>query len=129
MEGSKNAMYAQAGRGRGWSQGAQPVVSAPVIPEPPVVVIPGRPVLEAPAADLPDVMFSATATVKEELTTISMQIPEHMHHPKDCETPVMAFIPVQEWGGLYEPEQGMSRGTIFTGLDLPWVGEGACRHE
>ena len=31
------------------------------------------------------------------------------------------FAPLQEWRSVYEPELGMSRGTIFKELDLPFV--------
>ena len=34
----------------------------------------------------------------------------------------MSYVPVQIWGGLYEPQEGFSRGTIFKGLDLPFEG-------
>lgn len=31
------------------------------------------------------------------------------------------FAPLQEWRSIYEPDLGMSRGTIFKELDLPFV--------
>ena len=34
----------------------------------------------------------------------------------------MSYVPVQAWGGLYEPEEGFASGTIFKGLDLPFEG-------
>jgi hypothetical protein len=38
----------------------------------------------------------------------------------------MAYVKRQRWGELYEPEAGLSRGTVFQELDLPFMGEGAC---
>jgi hypothetical protein len=38
----------------------------------------------------------------------------------------MAYIKRQRWGELYEPEAGLGRGTVFSELDLPFMGEGAC---
>ena len=38
----------------------------------------------------------------------------------------MAYVPSQRWEALYEPEQGLHRGTIFRQLDLPFEG-GAAR--
>ena len=46
-----------------------------------------------------------------------------------CSLLAMAFMEMQEWHGLYELEHGFSRGTIFEDLDLPFMGEGACRRE
>ncbi|MBC8570041.1 spore coat associated protein CotJA [Zongyangia hominis] len=37
----------------------------------------------------------------------------------------MAYVPMQPWGNLYEPEVGFNRGTIFRDLDLPFIGEEA----
>lgn len=42
----------------------------------------------------------------------------------NCDTPVMAFIPVQKWRELYDAEKGFDRGTIFQEIDLPFLGEG-----
>lgn len=30
-----------------------------------------------------------------------------------------AYVPIQKFGELYTPEQGLERGTIFPELDLP----------
>lgn len=45
-----------------------------------------------------------------------------------CETPVMASVPGQQWGYPYEPDVGFTRGTIFPQLDLPFIGKGACKN-
>lgn len=37
----------------------------------------------------------------------------------------MAYVPRQRWGELYTVEVGFRRGTIFPGLDKPFIGEGA----
>lgn len=118
MDGNRNAMYTQAGRSRGWTRGINnddtdvkiqaettivqenvEIGLAPVIP-----VVP--PVTEPPMVDLPAVQQYG-----------------------DCQEVGMAYVAMQKWQELYEPEQGFHRGTIFGELDLPFVGEGACRYE
>jgi len=37
----------------------------------------------------------------------------------------MAFVAFQQWETPYEPEVGFMRGTIFPGLDKPFIGEEA----
>ena len=37
----------------------------------------------------------------------------------------MAYILDQIWADVYEPEIGLCRGTIFPGLDKPFIGEEA----
>lgn len=37
----------------------------------------------------------------------------------------MAYIPMQKWQEIYEAEVGLERGTIFSELDKPWLGEEA----
>ena len=37
----------------------------------------------------------------------------------------MTYSPWQQWGPVYEAEVALSRGTIFPGLDKPFL-EGAC---
>ena len=39
----------------------------------------------------------------------------------------MAYVPWQEWGGLYDPRQGFCCGTIFEDLNKPFQGPGGCR--
>ena len=34
----------------------------------------------------------------------------------------MAYVPMQRFRALYEPEAGLERGTIFAELDMPFVG-------
>lgn len=36
----------------------------------------------------------------------------------------MAYVPMQGWGDIYEPEKALQRGTIFPCLDLPFLGGG-----
>lgn len=33
----------------------------------------------------------------------------------------IAYSPIQEWTRLYDPEKGLSRGTLFEELDLPFT--------
>lgn len=43
------------------------------------------------------------------------------------ERPVaMVYAPMQEWCSIYDAEMGLSRGTIFAELDLPFVGCRGC---
>lgn len=35
----------------------------------------------------------------------------------------MAYVPVQKWQDLYEPDVALARGTLFAELDKPFVGE------
>ncbi len=37
----------------------------------------------------------------------------------------MGFVPMQEFGTVYEPNLAFNRGTIFPGLDKPFLGEEA----
>lgn len=37
----------------------------------------------------------------------------------------MAYVPWQQWRELYTPEVGFKRGTIFSELDKPFIGEEA----
>ena len=32
----------------------------------------------------------------------------------------MAYVPMQDWGELYDPMSGLHHGTVFRDLDLPW---------
>ena len=36
----------------------------------------------------------------------------------------MVYSPEQAFEDLYEPEEGLSHGTIFTALDMPFLGDG-----
>ncbi len=35
----------------------------------------------------------------------------------------MAYVPMQNWQELYEPDVALERGTIFAQLDLPFLGK------
>ncbi|MCR5702509.1 MAG: spore coat associated protein CotJA [Lachnospiraceae bacterium] len=39
----------------------------------------------------------------------------------DC-PPVMAYVPWQQWGDLYEPDCGIKQGTIFKDLNYIFCG-------
>ena len=51
-------------------------------------------------------------------------------HMEKCDfdtwTLAMAYVPMQPWEKPYELEKGLNSGTIFPGLDLPFLG-GGCR--
>ncbi len=36
----------------------------------------------------------------------------------------MAYVQMQPWGNLYEPEEGFGAGTVFPDLDKPFLGGG-----
>ena len=38
----------------------------------------------------------------------------------------MSYVPTQKWQELYEPEEGLPRGSVFRQLDLPF--EGGAQH-
>lgn len=50
----------------------------------------------------------------------------HMQDPMDrlgdAFPPVMAFVPWQQWGDLYDPECGLKQGTIFKDLNYIFCG-------
>jgi hypothetical protein len=33
----------------------------------------------------------------------------------------MGYVPMQQWGPVYQPEQGFKQGTIFQELDYPFL--------
>ena len=41
----------------------------------------------------------------------------------DCMVLAMAYVPMQKFEDLYNPEVGFDRGTVFRRLDLPYLGE------
>lgn len=43
----------------------------------------------------------------------------------DDKSLAMAYVPMQGWIDTYDPETGFNRGTIFPGLDKPFIGEEA----
>lgn len=56
---------------------------------------------------------------------------KHCEKKSDCDelhgmTLAMAYIPWQEWQNLYDADQGLHKGTIFSELDKPFLGTGGC---
>lgn len=123
MERAKNAMYAQAGKIRGWVQvtPAVPVSESPVVPMPMPMPVP----IPVPAPVVTQVIPAPPVIRLSDLEP-EMNMPMSA---EICTLPVMAHVPGQTWQKLYEIEQGFHRGTIFMELDLPFIGEGACRNE
>ncbi|MCI5596485.1 MAG: spore coat associated protein CotJA [Lachnospiraceae bacterium] len=39
----------------------------------------------------------------------------------------MACVPWQRWREIYQPDEGLSCGTIFKELNLPFTGRRVCR--
>ena len=42
-----------------------------------------------------------------------------------CSPVGMAYVPIQRWKELYDPELALQRGTMFRQLDFPFIGEEA----
>ncbi|MBQ8928676.1 MAG: spore coat associated protein CotJA [Oscillospiraceae bacterium] len=49
-----------------------------------------------------------------------MMRPQPMGVFPDVTPPGMAYVPFQQWGDVYEAEQGMQQGTMFPVLDMPF---------
>lgn len=49
--------------------------------------------------------------------------------PLDSLPIAMAYVPMQKWQRLYEPEVALERGTLFSELDLPFIGKAACDND
>ena len=48
---------------------------------------------------------------------------EAVTHNKDYAAALaMAYVPMQKWSKPYDPDAGLSRGTVFPELDLPFLG-------
>jgi hypothetical protein len=45
----------------------------------------------------------------------------------DCLPLAMAYVPMQKWQKIYDPDLAICRGTLFEQLDLPFLGEQAIR--
>ncbi len=119
MDLNKNAMYAQAGRNRGWNIGAPNDDAAP-----PTMM----PANQKQPMQMIDTM-ATLPTAPQMAAPPVIELPMTMKPDMDCQTLAMAYVQKQKWQDIYEVEQGFHRGTIFAELDLPFVGEGACRHE
>ena len=55
--------------------------------------------------------------------------PDRENTQKDCLSDMsiaMAYVPMQRWNQVYDMSRGLTRGTIFPELDLPFV-MGRCR--
>ena len=39
----------------------------------------------------------------------------------------MAYVPMQQYGNVYEVENALEKGTLFPDLDKPFLGRGACK--
>ena len=50
-----------------------------------------------------------------------------VQRPMQPDMPIaMAYVPMQRWNQVYDMSRGLTRGTIFPELDLPFV-MGRCR--
>lgn len=49
-----------------------------------------------------------------------------MSDPFCADVPLaMAYVPMQKWQKLYDPDVALERGTLFLELDKPFIGEEA----
>ena len=39
----------------------------------------------------------------------------------------MAYVPIQQWGEIYDLDKAFSRGTIFAELDKPFLERSCCK--
>ena len=77
----------------------------------------------------------------DDMQPAAMPAAEAIHHSRDCDRcssntnngnidrnsidnlPVaMAYVPMQRWERVYEPERGLKEGTMFPELNLPFKG-------
>lgn len=59
--------------------------------------------------------------------TECMEMPM-MKPVKPCGMPslAMSYVPWQQWGNLYQADEGYHQGTIFKDLNMPFTGKGMC---
>ena len=55
----------------------------------------------------------------------SSRYSEFKHHNINEKSLAMAYVPCQEWRKIYSPEVAIKRGTLFSELDKPFLGEEA----
>ena len=67
-------------------------------------------------------MFDNTIPVMKNETNVSV-----VNYLDDMPL-AMAYVPMQKWHKLYDPEAGLERGTIFMQLDLPFLGAEGLYH-
>ncbi len=48
---------------------------------------------------------------------------------EDMTSLAMAYVPYQKWQKLYSPDVAINRGTLFSELDKPFIGEEAICNE
>ena len=73
--------------------------------------------------DLRD-LLAPPLRMRSDLPADPMNNTNHHQHHMNPEPMVlaMAYVPVQQWQELYEPEEALHRGTLFRQLDLPFEG-------
>ncbi|MCI8649912.1 MAG: spore coat associated protein CotJA [Anaerotruncus sp.] len=58
-------------------------------------------------------------------TSVVCTVVQDLLCPDTMPALAMTYSPLQEWETVYEPEKALCRGTIFPGLDKPFL-EGGC---
>lgn len=63
---------------------------------------------------------------KKETPAVFIAVEENAAYayPQQMEL-AMFYTPWQEWCSVYEPEVALERGTVFPGLDKPFIGQEA----
>ncbi|WRS28165.1 spore coat associated protein CotJA [Oscillospiraceae bacterium MB08-C2-2] len=146
MENGKQSMYTKASqiKGGGWvtpvagstrTSAAPTQQAAPTTPQ-------NIPAIKAQTAPMAQKAPATKATVESSVVPMgeilppkfrAIPVPMPMPAPAPsaaseaecgyCITLGMAYVPKQLWQKLYEPEIGFGRGTIFSELDMPFIGE------
>jgi len=80
-----------------------PTLTKPALPAPPVPNPVREPMPEPPMPDAPP--------------------PSQAHGALDAMALGMAYVPMQKWSKLYDPDTALYRGTLFPDLDKPFLGK------
>ncbi|MDR2983145.1 MAG: spore coat associated protein CotJA, partial [Puniceicoccales bacterium] len=127
LEDKKSNLYSMSNKMKnGWTQNGSSMREKPETRP----VAPVNPVMPETKPAMP-IMPGTKPTVPEMKMVMPAETPGSMESQRiaHCETYVMVKINMQEWDETYDPNLGFERGTIFSSLDFPFVGEGACRYE
>ncbi len=71
--------------------------------------------------DFSRLAFADTTHPKTQRIAVDMAL-SNMPSCIDSMPLAMAYVPIQSFGVVYEPEKALVRGTIFPDLDKPFIG-------
>lgn len=60
---------------------------------------------------------------QNEMNEMREYINREMNFDLSQKSLAMAYVPMQVWGKVYDPETALCRGTLFPELDKPFIGE------